>query len=94
MKIKSSGLAQITFLGLPTSDFRTISDGNEKRNFRTFEISRVSSFLVNIVSILICFRLLINLNSTSESSGDHIDNPRSKHVTVTVFLMLQIMLYI
>ena len=33
---------------------------------------------------LICLRLLINLNSTSETSGDYIDNLRSKHVTATV----------
>ena len=36
-----------------------------------------SSFLVNMNFILICFWLLINLNSTSKSSGDYIDNPRN-----------------
>ena len=35
--------------------------------------------------ILICLRLLINLNSTSESSGDCKGNLRRKHVTATVF---------
>ena len=44
----------------------------------------MSSFLVNMF-ILICIPLLINLNSTSESSGDYIDNLRSKHITATMF---------
>ena len=93
--MRTSRLAKIAFPGLSTNDFRTIFNGNLKRNFRTFEILRVSSFLVNMNLILICRRLLINLKSTSESSGDYTDNLRSKHVTATVFfLKSQIMLYI
>ena len=53
----------------------------------------MSLFLVNMNFILICLQLLINLNSTSESSGSYIDNVRSTHVTATVFFMSQIMLY-
>ena len=45
----------------------------------------MSSFLVNMIFILICPRLLINVNSTSESGSDYIDNLRSKHVTATAF---------
>ena len=45
----------------------------------------MSSFMVNINLISICLRLPINLNTTSESDGDYIDNLRSKHVTATVF---------
>ena len=44
-----------------------------------------SSSLVDMNFILICFRLLINLNSTSESSGDYIDNLRSQHITAAAF---------
>ena len=43
----------------------------------------MSSFLVNMNFTLICLWLLINLNSTSESTGDYKDNLRSKHVTAT-----------
>ena len=53
----------------------------------------MSSFLVNMIFISICLPLLIDLNSTSESSNDYIDNLRSKHVTATVFLS-HIMLYL
>ena len=45
----------------------------------------MSSFLVNMNSISICLRLLINLNTTSESDGNYKDNLRSRHVTATVF---------
>ena len=45
----------------------------------------MSSFLVNINFILIYLGLVINLNSTSGSNGDYINNLRSKQATATVF---------
>ena len=45
----------------------------------------MSSFSVSMNFILICLWLLINLNSTSGSSGDYINNLKSKHVTTAVF---------
>ena len=49
------------------------------------DFTRVSSFLINMNFILICLQLLINLNSTSDSIGDYIDNLRSYSDSYSVF---------
>ena len=46
----------------------------------------MSSFLVNMNLISACLRLLINLSSPSESSGDYIDDLRGKQVTASLFV--------
>ena len=49
----------------------------------------MSSFLVNMNFILVCFLAADKLELHFPNSGDYIDNLRSKHVAVTVFFFMQ-----